>query len=189
MSATENVTLLLERWQEGDESAFDELFPVLYAELRKLALHQFNRENDAHTLQPTAIVNEAYVKLIGQDPGPLRSRRHFYALAAKAMRQILIDHARRKQAEKRAGGLRRVTLTDALGAAVEIGGPEADDLVLDEALRQLAELKPRAAQVVELRYFGGLTSEATAEILNVTRKTVTRDWNTARLWLLARLES
>ena len=105
------------------------------------------------------------------------------------MRQVLIDHVRRKKTEKRAGDLIRVTLTDALGSPVQIAGSDVDDLALDEALNQLAELRPRAAQVVELRYFGGLTAEATAEVLGVTRKTVTRDWNTARLWLLARLDS
>ena len=189
MSSTQNVTALLEQWQNGDSSAVDELFPMLYEELRKLAIHQFQREALGHTLQPTAVVNEAYVKLVGQDPGRVDNRRHFYALAAKAMRQVLIDHIRRKKTEKRAGDLVRVTLSDAIGAPVQIVGREVDDLALDEALTQLAELRPRAAQVVELRYFGGLTSEATAEVLGVNRKTVTRDWNTARLWLLAQLES
>ena len=187
MKARANVTALLERWQEGDSGAVDQLFPLLYDELRKLAIHQFQREDGGHTLQPTAVVNEAYVKLVGQRPGTVRNRRHFYALAAKAMRQILIDHARRKQAEKRSGELQRVTLTDALGGPLEIVPRSVDALALDEALRDLAAVKPRASQVVELRYFGGLTAEETAEVLEITRKTVTRDWNTARLWLLARL--
>ena len=189
MSSTQNVTALLEQWQNGDSSAVDVLFPMLYEELRKLAIHQFQREALGHTLQPTAVVNEAYVKLVGQNPGRVDNRRHFYALAAKAMRQVLIDHIRRKKTEKRAGDRVRVTLSDAIGAPVQIVGREVDDLALDEALTQLAEFRPRAAQVVELRYFGGLTSEATAEVLGVNRKTVTRDWNTARLWLLAQLES
>lgn len=189
MSATENATVLIERWQSGDSDAFDRLFQMLYDELRKLASHQFQQEQMGHTLQPTAVVNEAYLKLIGRQTGRVEDRRHFFALAAKAMRQVLIDHARRKLAHKRAGNLHKVTLTDALGAPIEIGGPEVDTLALDEALRHLAELRPRAAQVVELRYFAGLTTEAAAEVLDVTRKTVARDWNTARLWLLARLNS
>ena len=189
MSTTQNVTALLEQWQNGDSGAVDLLFPMLFDELRKLAIHQFQREAPGHTLQPTAVVNEAYVKLVGQDPGRVDNRRHFYALAAKAMRQVLIDHIRRKKTEKRAGDLVRVTLTDALGVPVQIGGTEVDNLALDKALTELAAHRPRAAQVVELRYFGGLTAEATAEVLGVNRKTVARDWNTARLWLLARLES
>lgn len=189
MTEAVDVTALLLRWQEGDSGAVDQLFPVLYGELRRLAIHQFQGEGRGHTLQPTAVVNEAYVKLIGQSPGTVQNRRHFYALAAKAMRQILIDHARRRSAGKRAGDLHRVTLTDALGAPLGIVPPSVDALALDEALRDLADVKPRAAKVVELRYFGGLTAEGTAEVLGVTRKTVTRDWNTARLWLLARLAS
>lgn len=188
MNMAHDVTALLEQWQNGDSGAVDLLFPMLYDELRKLAIHQFQREAAGHTLQPTAVVNEAYFKLVGRNPGRVENRRHFYALAAKAMRQVLIDHIRRKQAEKRAGHLARVTLTDALGSPVRITGSEVDNLALDEALTELAELRPRAAQIVELRYFGGLTVEATAEVLDIHRKTVTRDWNTARLWLLARLD-
>lgn len=187
MSPANDVTTLLERWQHGDADAVDALFPMLYDELRKLAVHQFQRETLGHTLQPTAVVHEAYVKLVGQDPGRIDNRRHFYALAAKAMRQVLIDHIRRKKAEKRGGDLLRVTLTDALGSPVRIAGPEIDQLAIDDALTELSELRPRAAQVVELRYFGGLTTEAAADVLGVTRKTVNRDWNAARLWLLARL--
>ena len=187
MSEPREVTLLLERWQGGDATVLERLVPLLYRELRSLASSQLRKESSAHTLQPTALVHEAYLKLVGQEPGPLENRRHFFALAAKAMRQVLVDYARRKRAEKRAGGLRRITLTDALGQPLEIVGPGVDTVDLDQALTRLAEMRPRAARVVELRFFGGLTLDQTAEVLEVTQKTVVRDWRTARLWLLDRL--
>ncbi len=187
MTNAPEVTTLLERWQDGDETVLDRLIPLLYRELRGLASSQLRKEGSGHTLQPTALVHEAYVKLIGQGPGRIESRRHFFALAAKAMRQVLVDHARRKNAEKRAGGLYRVTLTDALGQPLEVAGPGIDTLDLDRSLIRLAEIRPRAAQVVELRFFGGLTLDQAAEVLGVTQKTVARDWRSARLWLLDRL--
>lgn len=186
MSEPAEITGLLERWRGGDEQAFERLLPVVYRQLRVLAYRQFQQESAGHTLQPTELVHEAYLKLLGQDPGRVENRTHFFALAAKAMRQVLVDYARRKTAEKRAGDRRRVTLTDALGTPAETG-PTVDALALDEALGRLGEIRPRAAQVVELRYFGGLTLDQTAEVLSVTPKTVSRDWNTARLWLLDRL--
>ena len=188
MTNLPDITRWLERWQEGDEKAFDQLVPLVYRELRALAVKQFRAEGTGHTLQPTALVHEAYVKLMGQDPGRVGNRVHFFALAAKAMRQVLVDHARRKAASKRAGDQLRVTLTNAFDPAQGEEAP-VDALDLHNALRRLAKIQPRAAQVVELRYFGGLTLDQTAEIVGVTPKTVTRDWNTARLWLLDRLGS
>ena len=186
MSEPAEITRLLERWRGGDEQALERLLPVVYRQLRVLAYRQFQQENAGHTLQPTELVHEAYLKLVGQDPGRIENRTHFFALAAKAMRQVLVDYARRKAAEKRAGDRQRVTLTDALGTPAETGRA-VDALELDEALGRLGEIRPRAAQVVELRYFGGFTLDQTAEILSVHPKTVSRDWNTARLWLLDRL--
>ena len=187
MSEGSEVTRWLERWQEGDELAFEQLVPLVYGELRGLALRQFRSEGTGHTLQPTALVHEVYVKLLGQDPGRIENRTHFFALAAKVMRQVLVDHARRKAASKRAGDQRRITLTNAL-ESTQGNVSSIDALDLNDALRRLAEIQPRAAQIVELRYFGGLTVDQTAEVVGVSQKTVTRDWNTARLWLLDRLE-
>lgn len=184
-----DVTDLLVRWSEGDEAAFEELLPLVYRELRRLAGSQFAGESETHTLQPTALVHEAYLKLLGRDPGRVENRRHFYALAAKAMRQILVDQSRRRAARKRAGDRFRVTLTDALGQEIQMGTEPVDALDLDTALRRLEKIRPRAAKVVELRYFGGLTTEEVADVLGVVRKTVTRDWNTARLWLMERLKT
>ncbi|MEM6456241.1 MAG: sigma-70 family RNA polymerase sigma factor [Acidobacteriota bacterium] len=186
MSETPDVTYWLARWRDGDAQAFDRLVSLVYRELRVLAVRQFQAEGAGHTLQPTALVHEAYVKLLGQDPGRVENRVHFFALAAKAMRQVLVDHARRKAASKRAGDQQRVTLTNALDPAPGEDGV-IDAIDLHTALERLATIQPRAAQVVELRYFGGLTLDQTAEIVGVTQKTVTRDWNTARLWLLDRL--
>ena len=188
MTDRAEVTALLQRWTSGEEEALDRLLPMVYRQLRALAIRRFRVESSGHTLQPTALVHEAYVKLLGQDPGRVENRMHFFALAAKAMRQVLVDHARRKGAEKRAGDLQRVTLTDALGQPMEMGRQTIDALMLHDALNRLAEFQPRASQVVELRYFGGLTLDQTAEVLGVTQKTVTRDWTTARLWLLDRLQ-
>lgn len=188
MNGGADVTTLLGRWQEGDAQALDALWPLVYGQLRVLAARQFRREGSGHTLQPTALVHEAYVKLVGQGPGRVENRVHFFALAAKAMRQVLVDHARRKTARKRAGDQHRITLTASLGAVD--GDTEIFDLLdLHQALERLADIQPRPAKVVELRYFAGLTVEQTAEVLGVTLRTVSRDWNLARLWLLDRLHS
>ncbi len=184
--ASSDVTQLLARWKQGEDQALDQLWPMVYQQLKALATHQFKRESSGHTLQPTALVNEAYVKLVGGDPGHVGNRIHFFALAAKAMRQVLVDHARRKATAKRAGDRNRVTLAD-LHASEASPPSTVDTLDLHDALERLATIRPRAARVVELRYFGGLTLDQTAAILDVTPKTVGRDWNTARLWLLERL--
>jgi RNA polymerase sigma factor (TIGR02999 family) len=183
------VTALLARWKAGDEGALDQLLPLVYDALRRLAARQLRDERAGHTLQPTALVHEAYLRIVGSDPGRVENRVHFLALAAKAMRRILIDHARRRAAEKRAGDLHRVTLTDVLADSREDDQRQVDAIALDDALQRLETIRPRAAQVVELRYFGGLTLDETAEVLSVTAKTVSRQWNTARLWLLDRMSS
>lgn len=187
MNDTSEITALLDRWKNGDPAALERLLPIVYDELKVIAYRQFQKEKSGHTLQPTAIVHETYLKILGQDPGRVDNRIHFYALAAKAMRQVLVDHSRRRAAEKRAGDLQRMTLTDALGRPLSVTGTSEDTLAVHQALERLAEIRPRAARVVELRYFGGMSLDQTAEVLSVTQKTVVRDWQTARLWLLDRL--
>jgi RNA polymerase sigma factor (TIGR02999 family) len=186
MTQPPDVTGLLARWTEGDEVALEELFPVVYRELRALAAGRFRSERPGHTLQPTALVHEAYLRLVRQEPGRVANRTHFFALAAKAMRQVLIDHARRRNAEKRLAERNRITFVEGLLAT------EADRLdleALDDALRALAEFRPRAARIVELRFFGGLTLDEAAEILDLSPATVGRDWTAAKLWLQAELSA
>jgi RNA polymerase sigma factor (TIGR02999 family) len=174
------VTRMLREWSAGDASAADRLLPVLYGELRRLAAGYLRRERTGHTLQPTALVNEAWMKLAGQDT-TWQNRAHFLGVAAGAMRRILVDHARRRQAQKRGGGERRVTLTDGVAAAG--GGNEIDLVRLDEALERLAALDARQARMVTMRFFAGLTVEETAEALGVSEKTVKRDWAAAKAYL------
>ena len=168
--------------ERGTRGDFDAAFRSLYDEMHRIAAHQFSRERAGHTLQPTAIVNEAYLKLVGQAELPAGRPSDILGIAAHAMRQVLVDHARRHQAEKRGGGLRRTTLGDP-GFEVNL-----DDLItVDAALDRLERIDPRLRQVVELRFFGGLTVEETAEALGVTARTVHRDWAKARAWLHSRL--
>ncbi|MEE9393290.1 MAG: sigma-70 family RNA polymerase sigma factor [Planctomycetota bacterium] len=181
MSDDKNDTViqLLARARAGDAEASSELLPVIYDELRSLAGGIFRSQNPGHTLQPTVLVHDAFVRLVDSDV-ELNGARHFYALAAKAMRQILTDHARKKQAQKRGGEWDKVTISDqsALGTSDEV-----DILVLEEALEDLAKLNPRHAQLVELRFFGGLTIDEAAEELGVSRQTAVNDWTVARSWL------
>ncbi|MBK9062781.1 MAG: sigma-70 family RNA polymerase sigma factor [Acidobacteria bacterium] len=174
-----DVTRMLREWSAGDPSAADRLLPVVYAELRRLAAGYLKRERTGHTLQPTALVNEAWMKLAGQN-APWQNRAHFLGVAAGAMRRILVDHARRRQAQKRGGSELRVTLTD---AAAPGGGSEIDLVRLDEALERLAALDERQAKMVTMRFFAGLTVEETAEALGVSEKTVKRDWAAAKAYL------
>jgi RNA polymerase sigma factor (TIGR02999 family) len=175
-----HVTQLLERWGGGDQSALDELTPLVYAELRQLAAAYLRRERPGHTLQTTALIHEAYLKLVGQRHGRWQGRKHFYGIAARLMRQVLVEHARRHQAEKRGGG--RVAVT--LGHADEVAGaPEVDILAVHEALERLAAFDAQQARIVELRFFGGLSIEETAEALGVGHATVEREWGMARAWL------
>jgi len=184
MESANQVTELLVDWGNGNETAFDGLFAVVYDELRRLASGYMRRERSDHTLQTTALVHEAYLKLVRQSDSPLQSRIHFFAVAAKVMRQILIDHARARQYEKRGGGEQRISLDE----AAIISDDRAEELVaLDEALTELAEIDKRQSQIVEMRYFAGLTIAETGAFLKVSPDTVTRDWNMAKAWLYRRL--
>jgi RNA polymerase sigma factor (TIGR02999 family) len=174
------VTALLRAWAQGDEAAGEQLFTVLYGELRRQAARYMRRERPGHTLQASGLVNEAYVRLAGSPELDWHSRAHFFAIAARIMRQVLIDHARRRRAAKREAW--RVTLGDADAAVAPL-----DLLDLETALNELARLDPRQAQVVELRYFGGLDIEETGALLGLSARTVKREWATARAWLQQRL--
>lgn len=176
---TADVTGLLDRMRRGDASALDELMPRVYTELRRIAGALMKRERSAHTLQPTAVVHEAYVQLLGLDEIEWQSRAHFLAMAARCMRRILVDHARARGAAKRGGDRQMVTLDDRVAAL----DADVDLLVLHEALERLARTNERAAAVIELRYFGGLTTEETAEALGISCATADRDRATAVDWL------
>ena len=175
-----DVTELLDAWSSGDPAALNELMPLVYDELHLIARRQFHREREDHTLQPTAVVNEAYLRFKGQRKVQWRSRAEFFAVAAKQIRRVLVDHARRRQRQKRGGGAPKVPFDQVLGLA-ETRAPSY--VALDDALRGLAELAPRQSDIVELRIFGGLTLEEIAEMLSIGRTTVHRDWNAALLWL------
>jgi RNA polymerase sigma-70 factor, ECF subfamily len=173
-------TQLFEEWRAGRNEAFDQLFALVYDELRALASGYMRRESASHTLQTTALVNEAYMKLARhKDPLP-ENRRHFFAVAAKVMRQILIDHARTRKSKKRGGAAVKLCIDEAIIMSDERAG---DLLALDAALKNLAAIDPRKSNVVELRFFGGMTIEETAEFLGVSSNTVVRDWEMARAWL------
>lgn len=181
------VTRLLQELGEGQPGAADRLAPLVYEELHVLAVHAMRRERDGHTLRPTALLHEAFVRLVGQQGVAWQGRAHFYGIAAAAMRRILVDHARRKRAAKRDGGV-RVTLEDH-SAVVDGGGARALDVIaLDDALRKLGELDPRQARVVELRFFAGLEVEETARALGISAATVKRDWTFARAFLRRELD-
>jgi RNA polymerase sigma factor (TIGR02999 family) len=177
----EGVTRLLVEWQNGDQKALDSLIPLVYQELRSIAGRYLSRESPSHTLQSTALVHEAYFKLIGQRRVRWQNRAHFFGIAAQAMRRILIDHARHQAREKRGGAVPKLSLDDAMAAAD--AGADIDLLALDDALTALAEIDPRGAQIIELRFFSGLSLEETAEVVGVSAGTVKRDWSAARAWL------
>lgn len=180
-----DITRLLARWSDGDPKALAELMPLVYAELRRLAVAQMRRERPDHTLQPTALVHEAYLRLAGHRAG-FRSRVHFYGAAAQAMRRILVDHARSRSAQKRG---QRDPLVD-LDKVVGVGRERQVDLVaLDGALERLASVAARAAKVVELRFFGGLSVDETAAFMDISPATVKREWSFARAWLFRALAS
>jgi RNA polymerase sigma-70 factor (ECF subfamily) len=178
------VTRLLKAMHDGDSSAAEDLLPLVYGELHRIASAYMRRERDGHTLQATALINEAYIRLVGEDI-EWTSRAHFIGLAAHVMRRVLVDYARQHNAERRAGGLKRVELEDNLAIS-----PERLDevLFLDEAMAKLQASNPRQARVVELRYFGGLSVEQIAEILNVAPRSVKRDWALARIFLSGELD-
>ena len=180
-----DVTLLLHDWKNGDEHAIERLTTIVYDELRRLAVHYLRDEHAADTLQPTALVHEAYIRLVSQKTPDWEGRAHFFGVAAHLMRQILVDHARARLAKKRDGGC-RVTLAEDLAVAP---AGEIDVLAVDEALGRLAGLDVQQARVVELRYFGGLSIRETSEVLGISEATVKRDWATARAWLHREMES
>src|SRR5215471_5938323 len=177
------VTQILHAIEQGDPSAAEQLLPLVYEELRKLAAHKLAHETSGQTLQPTALVHEAYLRLVGDEHGAhWDNRGHFFAAAAEAMRRILIENARRKQRQKRGGGRTPQALEPDQVAAPEVS---EDLLALDEALTRLADLNPRVARLVQLRYFGGLTIKQAAEVLGISSRTADADWAYARSWLLA----
>lgn len=178
------ITQLLAEWSGGNQAALDELYPLVYEELHRLARRYMSRERKGHTLQTTALINEAYVRLVDQKNVHWANRSHFFAISAQIMRRILIDHARRHAYAKRGGGAQQVSLEEAATVARD---QSAELLRLDEALKSLSEMDSRRGQVVELRYFGGLNNEEIAGVLNVSENTVTRDWNMARAWLYQQL--
>ena len=179
-----SITELLRRWRHGDRDAETEALEVLYGELRKIALGYCRHERPSHTLQATAIVHEAYLRLVDEGGAQFVDRRHFLGFAARVMRRVLVDHARERAVAKRGGGQQHVTLVE----AADLGDDRPADLVaVDEALSALAEVDPRKAQVVELRFFGGLTMEEIGEHLGISRATAIRDWRGARAWLYLEL--
>lgn len=180
---TNKITQLLIDWSHGDELALEQLMPLVYAELHKMARHYMQSQPSGHTLQPTALIHEMYVKLAAADDQNWKSRAHFFGVASQAMRHILVDHARSRSSKKRSGG-QRVDLDEAM-----IVSPEriAGIVELDEALTRLSLIDQRKGRVVEMKYFGGLSNEEMAEVLKVTTKTVIRDWQFARTWLLREL--
>ena len=175
------VTELLLAWGRGDRSALDELVPVVHQELRRLARLQMRGERDNHTLQTTALVNEAFIRLVDLRRIRWQDRAHFLALSARLMRRILVDHARSRKTRKRGDGVMNVALDDSV---ILSDGRGADLVALDDALETLARLDPRKGEVVELRFFGGLSVEETAEALHISPETVLRDWRLAKVWLL-----
>jgi RNA polymerase sigma factor (TIGR02999 family) len=180
-----DITQLLLAWGDGRREALDDLMPIVYADLRRVAAGYMRREAAGHALQPTALVHEAFVRLVDQKRVKWRNRAHFFGVAAGLMRRILVDHARRRRAEKRGGGWERVTLAG--DEAATDGHKEIDVLALDEALERLAEFDPQQVRIVELRYFGGLTIEETAEVVGISPATVVREWTIAKAWLRADL--
>jgi RNA polymerase sigma factor (TIGR02999 family) len=174
------LTQLLMAWSDGQRDALDQLVPLVYDDLRRLAAGYMGRETPGHSLQPTALVHEAYVRLIDQRRVQWRNRAHFFGVAANMMRRILVDHARKVRANKRGGAAERVTLT-----ADDVAAPEQsfDVLALHESLERLAAFDPQQERIVELRYFGGLTIEETAEVVGVSPATVVREWTIAKAWL------
>ena len=180
----QEVTALLAAWGAGDSSALVQLLPIVHDELRRLARRMMRRERGGHTLQTTALVNEAYMRLVDLTQVRWQDRTHFFAMSARLMRRILVDHARSRKYLKRGGGFRQVTLDDGFMMAGEGG---ADLVALNDALETLSQIDPRKSQVVELRFFGGLSVEETAQALHVSNETIMRDWRLAKAWLLREL--
>ena len=183
--SSKEITRLLVAWSDGDESALHQLAPIIHSELHRLAHHYMSRERPGHLLQTSALVNEAYVRLIDWKNVRWQNRAHFFGVAAQLMRRILVDFARERQYLKRGGGALQVSLSEAASFVVQ---RSVDFVALDEALNALAEIDPRKVQVVEMRFFAGLSVDEVAELLNVSKETVMRDWRLAKVWLLRQLE-
>jgi RNA polymerase sigma factor (TIGR02999 family) len=178
------ITQLLAAWSEGDQTALDAIMPLVYDELHRMARRFMARQNPGHTLQPTALINEAFIKMVGNENKEWKNRAHFFGVAAQAMRHILVDYARSRNYAKRGAGAQRVELDQAMTVTDEHSG---DIVALDDALNELSKVDRRKSQVVELRYFGGLTVDETAEVLKVSTITVMRDWSLAKAWLYREL--
>lgn len=186
MKSSEGITQLLIDWGKGDQAALEKLMPLVYSELRRLASNYLRRERGEHTLQPTALVNEAYLKLVDQKNAKWQNRAHFFGISAQLMRRILVDHARQHQAAKRGGSAQqRISITSAEKA---VQPPDVDLLALNEALDELSKMDPQQARIVELKFFGGLSIEEISEVLSIGHATVERDWKMARAWLRRQLE-
>jgi RNA polymerase sigma-70 factor (ECF subfamily) len=185
MTSERDVTQLLRAWSDGDDGALGELVPLVEAELRRLARVYMSRERRDHTLQPTALVNEAFVRLVDARTVRWQDRAHFLGISARLMRRVLVDHARSRGYQKRGGGLHRVTFDDQM---VETPEFDVDLMALDRALQGLAQIDERKCRVIEMRFFGGLSVEETATALRVSTDTVKRDWRIARLWLLKAIQ-
>jgi len=184
-SSSHTVTQLLRAWRQGDAAALDQLVPVVYQKLRRLARHYMAGQRPGHTLQATALVNEAYMRLIDCEQVNWKDRAHFFAISARMMRRVLVEFARARQYQKRGAGARKTSLDEGVIASPQRG---QDLVALDDALQALAAEYPRQAQVVELRFFGGLSVEETAEVLHVSAITVMRDWQLAKVWLARELK-
>jgi RNA polymerase sigma-70 factor, ECF subfamily len=182
---SEQITGLLKDWSEGNQAAFDQLMPLVYDELHRQAARYLRKERAGHTLQTTALIHEAYLKLLGHTQIEWQNRTHFFALASTAMRRILVDYARERNREKRGGSRENVPLDE--GLQISANEKSVDLIALDEALERLEKLDARQARVVELRYFSGLSLDQTAEVLGVSRATVRSDWSFAKVWLLREL--
>jgi RNA polymerase sigma-70 factor (ECF subfamily) len=185
MASQKDVTQLLAAWSGGDKGALDQLMPLVYDELRRLADSYLRRERNDHTLQPTALVHEAYMRLVNEHSMTWQSRAHFFGVAAQMMRYLLVNHARDRTREKRGGKRRKLSLDDAVNLFED---REMDLLALDDALTTLAKLDEQQSRIIELRFFGGLTIEETAEVLNVSLSTIKREWNMAKSWLYQELK-
>ena len=188
-SRAQNVTELLLSWGQGDTAALDRLVPLLYDDLRRVARGHLRRERPGHSLQATALVHEVFLRLVDVDRMTLKSRAHFFALSARLMRQILVDHARRQRASKRGGSATVISLNEAAGAAASTSTSSVDVLALDEALDALSSLDARQCRVVELRFFAGLNIPEAADALGVSTATVEREWAMAKAWLHQRLST
>lgn len=185
--APDDVTELLQEWSRGDSSALERLIPLVFEDLRQIAGRMFRRESDGHTLQPTALVHEAYLRLLNQKV-QWQNREQFFSVAALLMRRILVDYAKGRETVKRGRGIPKVPLDEALGVA-DFREPDVNMVALDEALSRLATLDPRQAQIVEMHFFMGLSHEEIAEVLGISVSTVKREWKTAKLWLYRELKN